>query len=227
MKYQAPLSPKDSMRYTQVPADFDLQLFAAEPDVVKPIYMAWDERGRAWVVEALIIPTVSCRRRAGQSEHQDLRRHRRRRQGRQVHHLRRQIEPRDRAGVRERRHHRSEARHMLFLKDTTATTRPTCARPSSGLGHWRHARDAEQSRPRFRQLALRRGGLLEFPRQCRRQGPSVRPGRLSFQGGWLRPGIPSPVQQQHLGLWPQRHGDVFGSTANGNPPSTAICPRTS
>jgi putative membrane-bound dehydrogenase-like protein len=56
VKYQAPLSPKDSMRYTQVPADFDLQLFAAEPDVVKPIYMTWDERGRAWVVEALDYP---------------------------------------------------------------------------------------------------------------------------------------------------------------------------
>jgi hypothetical protein len=44
------------MRYTQVPADFDLQLFAAEPDIVKPIYMAWDERGRAWVVEARDYP---------------------------------------------------------------------------------------------------------------------------------------------------------------------------
>jgi uncharacterized protein len=56
VKYQAPLSPKDSMRYTQVPADFDLQLFAAEPDIVKPISMAWDERGRAWVVEARDYP---------------------------------------------------------------------------------------------------------------------------------------------------------------------------
>lgn len=53
---QGPLEPKDSMRYTQVPADFDLQLFAAEPDVVKPIYMAWDERGRAWIVEARDYP---------------------------------------------------------------------------------------------------------------------------------------------------------------------------
>jgi putative membrane-bound dehydrogenase-like protein len=56
VKLQAPLSPQDSMRYTQVPADFDLQLFAAEPDVIKPIYMAWDERGRAWVVEARDYP---------------------------------------------------------------------------------------------------------------------------------------------------------------------------
>jgi putative membrane-bound dehydrogenase-like protein len=56
VKYQAPLSPKDSMRYTQVPADFDLQLFVGEPDIVKPIYIAWDERGRAWVVEARDYP---------------------------------------------------------------------------------------------------------------------------------------------------------------------------
>ncbi|MES2573018.1 MAG: PVC-type heme-binding CxxCH protein [Verrucomicrobiota bacterium] len=56
VQLQAPLDPKDSIRYTQVPADFDLQLFAAEPDVIKPIYMAWDEQGRAWVVEARDYP---------------------------------------------------------------------------------------------------------------------------------------------------------------------------
>jgi len=54
--FQAPLDPEESIRYTQVPADFDLRLFAAEPDIVKPIYMAWDERGRAWVVEARDYP---------------------------------------------------------------------------------------------------------------------------------------------------------------------------
>ena len=54
--YQLPLEPKESIKYTQVPADFDLQLFAAEPDVVKPIFVAWDERGRAWVVEARDYP---------------------------------------------------------------------------------------------------------------------------------------------------------------------------
>ena len=56
IQLQAPLAPTDSISYTQVPADFDLQLFAAEPDVIKPIYMAWDERGRAWVVEARDYP---------------------------------------------------------------------------------------------------------------------------------------------------------------------------
>jgi cytochrome c553 len=56
VQFQAPLAPKDSLRYTQVPADFELQLFAAEPDVVKPISMAWDESGRAWVIEARDYP---------------------------------------------------------------------------------------------------------------------------------------------------------------------------
>jgi putative membrane-bound dehydrogenase-like protein len=56
VQFQLPLDPKDSIKYTQVPADFDLHLFAAEPDIVKPIYMAWDERGRAWVIEARDYP---------------------------------------------------------------------------------------------------------------------------------------------------------------------------
>jgi putative membrane-bound dehydrogenase-like protein len=56
VQYQAPLSPQDSMRYTQVPADFELKLFAAEPDVVMPMYVSWDERGRAWVVEGRDYP---------------------------------------------------------------------------------------------------------------------------------------------------------------------------
>lgn len=56
VQFQLPLSPADSIRYTQVPADFEMQLFVAEPDVVKPIAMAWDERGRAWVIEARDYP---------------------------------------------------------------------------------------------------------------------------------------------------------------------------
>ena len=56
VKYQAPLSPQDSLRYTQVPADFELKLFASEPDIVKPIYVGWDDRGRAWVVESRDYP---------------------------------------------------------------------------------------------------------------------------------------------------------------------------
>lgn len=53
---QAPLSPEQSMQLTQLPIGFEMKLFAAEPDVVKPIYMDWDERGRLWVIETVDYP---------------------------------------------------------------------------------------------------------------------------------------------------------------------------
>lgn len=55
-KVQEPLSPEQSMSLTQVPVGFELQLFASEPDVVKPIYMNWDEKGRLWVIETVDYP---------------------------------------------------------------------------------------------------------------------------------------------------------------------------
>ncbi|MCC9168193.1 PVC-type heme-binding CxxCH protein [Pontibacter harenae] len=50
-KFQHPLSPEESQKLVQVPVDFKLQLFASEPDIINPIAMAWDERGRLWVIE--------------------------------------------------------------------------------------------------------------------------------------------------------------------------------
>ncbi|QNF32744.1 ThuA domain-containing protein [Adhaeribacter swui] len=55
-KFQNPLSPAESQKLIQVPVDFDLQLFAAEPDIINPISMAWDERGRLWVIETVDYP---------------------------------------------------------------------------------------------------------------------------------------------------------------------------
>lgn len=56
LTYQFPLSVKGSMERTQVPADMTLRLFAAEPDIAKPIFMAWDERGRLWIAETRDYP---------------------------------------------------------------------------------------------------------------------------------------------------------------------------
>ena len=56
LPYQLPLSAAESMKYTQVPAGWELQLFAAEPQIVNPIYMQWDERGRLWVAESIDYP---------------------------------------------------------------------------------------------------------------------------------------------------------------------------
>ncbi len=47
---QAPVSPEESMKHIQIPPDFTLDLFAAEPNVQHPIAMSWDERGRLFVV---------------------------------------------------------------------------------------------------------------------------------------------------------------------------------
>ena len=55
-KYQAPLSPQNSMKTMQVPPGFEVQLFASEPDINKPISMNWDERGRLWIIESVDYP---------------------------------------------------------------------------------------------------------------------------------------------------------------------------
>ena len=47
---QDPLSPEESMKHIQVPVDFNLALFAAEPNVMHPIALSWDERGRMYVL---------------------------------------------------------------------------------------------------------------------------------------------------------------------------------
>jgi len=47
---QEPLTPEESMKHIQVPVDFTLELFAHEPNVMHPIAMAWDERGRLYVL---------------------------------------------------------------------------------------------------------------------------------------------------------------------------------
>jgi putative membrane-bound dehydrogenase-like protein len=47
---QLPLSPEESVKHIQIPVDFTLDVFAHEPDVMHPIAMTWDERGRLFVL---------------------------------------------------------------------------------------------------------------------------------------------------------------------------------
>ncbi len=54
--FQHPFNVKGSIERTQVAPDLRLQLFASEPDIVKPIAFAWDERGRLWVCETRDYP---------------------------------------------------------------------------------------------------------------------------------------------------------------------------
>lgn len=57
-RYQEPLSPEESAKLTQVPVGFDLELFASEPNIINPIAMEWDERGRLWVIETVDYPNT-------------------------------------------------------------------------------------------------------------------------------------------------------------------------
>jgi len=56
LPYQLPLSPEDSLKYTQAPVGWKLELFASEPDIINPIGLAWDEQGRLWAAETVDYP---------------------------------------------------------------------------------------------------------------------------------------------------------------------------
>jgi len=55
-KAQKPLSPEDSMKLAQVPVGFELSLFASEPDIVNPIFVNWDSKGRAFIIQTTDYP---------------------------------------------------------------------------------------------------------------------------------------------------------------------------
>lgn len=63
-QFQAPLPPEESKKLIQIPVGFRLELFASEPDIINPIAMDWDERGRLWVIETVDYPN-SVRNAAG------------------------------------------------------------------------------------------------------------------------------------------------------------------
>ena len=55
-KVQKPQSAADEQKHFHLPEGFHAELFASEPDVIKPIAMNFDERGRLWVLESTDYP---------------------------------------------------------------------------------------------------------------------------------------------------------------------------
>lgn len=51
-----PLSPERSMERMHLPEGLDVALFASEPEIVKPLTMTFDARGRLWIVESTDYP---------------------------------------------------------------------------------------------------------------------------------------------------------------------------
>src|SRR5690349_7847730 len=50
------LSPEEAQKKFVLHDGFEARLFAAEPDIVNPVAMTWDDRGRLWVVELYEYP---------------------------------------------------------------------------------------------------------------------------------------------------------------------------
>lgn len=50
------LSPQEALKKMQVPPGFHVELVASEPNIVNPVAMTFDERGRIWITESLEYP---------------------------------------------------------------------------------------------------------------------------------------------------------------------------
>jgi len=50
------LSPAEAVKKMTVPPGFSVEVVAAEPDLINPVAMTFDERGRIWVTESLEYP---------------------------------------------------------------------------------------------------------------------------------------------------------------------------
>src|SRR5881394_2919592 len=53
---QKPLEPAESMKHLVTFPEFEVSLFASEPEITKPIALNWDERGRLWIAETVDYP---------------------------------------------------------------------------------------------------------------------------------------------------------------------------
>ena len=50
------LSPQEAIAKMTVPEGFTVELVASEPEIVNPVAMTFDERGRIWITESLEYP---------------------------------------------------------------------------------------------------------------------------------------------------------------------------
>jgi len=55
-----PYAPNDALARMSVPPGFHVDLVAAEPDIVNPIAMTFDDRGRIWITESVEYPRKSA-----------------------------------------------------------------------------------------------------------------------------------------------------------------------
>ncbi len=59
------LTPAEEQKSFTLPPGFEIQLFAAEPDIAKPLNMAFDDRGRLWITNTVEYPYAAPDDRSG------------------------------------------------------------------------------------------------------------------------------------------------------------------
>src|SRR5258707_7300156 len=50
------LTPQQAIKAMKVPDGFTVELVASEPDIVNPVAMTFDEKGRVWITESVEYP---------------------------------------------------------------------------------------------------------------------------------------------------------------------------
>jgi uncharacterized protein len=65
---QLPVSPTESVKHMAVPRGLEPRLFASEPEIYKPIALAWDHKGRLWVAETVDYPNNLQKRGEGHDQ---------------------------------------------------------------------------------------------------------------------------------------------------------------
>jgi len=63
--WHRPLTPQEALSRMTVPPGFTVELVASEPDIVNPVAMAFDHRGRIWVLESVEYPRLQRRESGG------------------------------------------------------------------------------------------------------------------------------------------------------------------
>jgi len=63
-----PRNPVEEQKGFRLPPGFEIQLVAAEPDIAKPMNMAFDERGRLWITQSREYPFPVATNRPGRDE---------------------------------------------------------------------------------------------------------------------------------------------------------------
>jgi hypothetical protein len=201
--FQFPLSVKGSLERTQVAPDLRLELFAGEPDISKPIFLAWDERGRLWIAEARDYPhdvkpdglgtdTIKiCEDTNGDGRADKF----------TIFADRLNIPTGfvfTNGGIVV-----AQSPRFLFLKDTNGDDKADVRTEiMTGWGINDTHAQANNLHYGYDNWLYGAVGYSGFKGHRRRRGETIRAGHLPLQSRRLRPRIPPPVHQQHLG--PQR-----------------------